>query len=93
MPIIPFLRGQAFDPELIEAMSTAFTKACDTLGLVDRADPVTEPCGTPSYRTCGTRYSRPNGALFHELLRDLKQIRSRPPCSGREHWGRSGLNA
>ena len=42
MPIIPFLRGQAFDPELIEAMSTAFTKACDTLGLVDRADPVTD---------------------------------------------------
>jgi hypothetical protein len=42
MPIIPFLRGQAFDPELIEAMSTAFTKACDTLGFDDRADPITE---------------------------------------------------
>ena len=42
MPIIPFLRGQAFDPELIEAMSTAFTNACETLGLIDRADPITE---------------------------------------------------
>ena len=40
MPIIPFLRGQVFDPELIEAMSTAFTKACDALGLVERADPI-----------------------------------------------------
>ena len=43
MPIIPFLRGQVFDPELIEAMSMAFTKACDTLGLVDRADPIDRP--------------------------------------------------
>ena len=42
MPITPFLRGQAFEPELIEAMSTAFTKACETLGLIDRADPITE---------------------------------------------------
>ncbi len=42
MPITPFLRNQAFDPDLIDAMSAAFTQACTTLGLVDRADPITE---------------------------------------------------
>jgi hypothetical protein len=42
MPITPFLRNQAFDPETIEVMSDAFTKTCATLGLKDRADPITE---------------------------------------------------
>ena len=42
MPITPFLRNQAFDPETIEVMSGAFTKACVTLGLKDRSDPLTE---------------------------------------------------
>ncbi len=42
MPITLFLQNQAFDPEIIEDMSAAFTDACTTLGLVDRADPLTE---------------------------------------------------
>lgn len=42
MPITPFLHSQAFDPETIEVMSLAFTKACASLGLTDRADPITE---------------------------------------------------
>ncbi len=41
MPIIPFLRGQAFDPETIEAMAAAFSKTCDALGLIERTDPIT----------------------------------------------------
>ena len=41
MPIIPFLKGQAFDPELVEAMGAAFSKTCDALELADRTDPVT----------------------------------------------------
>jgi len=41
VPIIPFLKGQAFDPELVEAMGAAFTKICDALELADRTDPVT----------------------------------------------------
>ncbi len=40
MPIIPFLRGQAFDPETIEAMAAAFSKTCDALGLIERTDPI-----------------------------------------------------
>ena len=41
MPITPFLRGQAFDPELIELMGAAFSKTCDELGLAERSDPIT----------------------------------------------------
>ncbi len=40
MAIIPFLKGQAFDPELVEAMGDAFSKTCDALGSVERADPI-----------------------------------------------------
>jgi hypothetical protein len=42
MPITPFLRGQAFDPELIEAMSLAFENACSSLGLSVGVDPMTQ---------------------------------------------------
>lgn len=42
MPITPFLRNQAFDPDAIEEMSSAFAKACANLGLSDKADPITE---------------------------------------------------
>jgi hypothetical protein len=41
VPIRPFLAGQAFDPETIEAMSAAFTAACADLGLTVRDDPAT----------------------------------------------------
>jgi hypothetical protein len=41
VPITPFLKGQAFDPELVEAMGTAFSKTCDALGLAERSDPIT----------------------------------------------------
>ena len=42
MPITPYLRGQAFDPEMIKVMSDAFTEARRTLGLKDRDDKLTE---------------------------------------------------
>ena len=35
MPITPFLRGQAFDPELVNAMGAALSK------LTERTDPIT----------------------------------------------------
>jgi elongation factor P hydroxylase len=41
MPITPFLKGQAFDPELVNAMGAAFSKTCDALGLTQRTDPLT----------------------------------------------------
>lgn len=42
MPITPFLSGQAFEPETLRAMATAFERACDKLGLTIRHDPATE---------------------------------------------------
>jgi hypothetical protein len=41
MPITPFLRGQAFDPEVIGVMSKAFVSTCEALGI-DRLDPTAE---------------------------------------------------
>ena len=41
MPITPFLRGQAFDPELVNAMGAAFSETCDALGLTKHTDPIT----------------------------------------------------
>jgi hypothetical protein len=42
MPITPFLRGQAFDPETVEAMGKAFVTTCEALGLTDRTDAMTK---------------------------------------------------
>jgi hypothetical protein len=41
-PITPFLRGQAFDPETVEAMATAFVTTCEALGLSNRDDATTQ---------------------------------------------------
>ncbi len=41
VPITPFLKGQAFDPEVVEAMGAAFAKTCDALDLTKRTDPIT----------------------------------------------------
>jgi elongation factor P hydroxylase len=41
VPITPFLKGQAFDPELVSAMGAAFSNTCDALGLTKRTDPIT----------------------------------------------------
>lgn len=41
MPIRRFLGGQAFQPELIQQMSTAFIRACEALRLELVDDPAT----------------------------------------------------
>lgn len=41
MPIRRFLAGQAFQPELIQQMSTAFVRACEALRLELVDDPAT----------------------------------------------------
>jgi hypothetical protein len=46
MPITRFIQGAAFDPEQVESLSAAFTKACHELGLVDRTDPLVEIVAT-----------------------------------------------
>ncbi len=42
MPITPFLRNQAFDPETIEVMGKAFVLTREALGLSARSDAMTE---------------------------------------------------
>jgi hypothetical protein len=42
MPITPFLRGHAFDPDTLKNMGDAFTQACAELGLNGREDRLTE---------------------------------------------------
>lgn len=41
-PITPFLRGQAFDPETVEAIGKALVTTRDALGLSDRDGAVTK---------------------------------------------------
>jgi hypothetical protein len=41
MPIRPFLAGQAFEPEAINAMSVAFERTCSALSLSLVDDPAT----------------------------------------------------
>ena len=42
VPITPFLKGQAFQPETVRAMGAAFDTACRRLRLAHRIDPATE---------------------------------------------------
>jgi hypothetical protein len=42
MSLTPYLKGGVFQPQQIEAMTTAFEAVCRTLQLVDRDDPLTE---------------------------------------------------
>ena len=41
-PITPFLQGQAFDPETVQAMANALVMTCEALGLSDRDDAMTQ---------------------------------------------------
>ncbi len=42
MPIRRYLQGQAFDPDTVRVMGTAFEKVCQQLGIVDNHDAVTK---------------------------------------------------
>ena len=41
-PITPFLQGQAFDPETVQAVANALVATCEALGLSDRDDAMTQ---------------------------------------------------
>jgi len=42
MSVAPFPSDQSFDPETLDAMSSAVAKVCAELGLTSRADRLTE---------------------------------------------------
>jgi hypothetical protein len=75
MPITAFLDNEAFEPELIEAMSAAFTEACSTLGLADRTDPITEIVARKVIEAaqCGLRTRT---ALYQSAMREFSPATS-----------------
>jgi hypothetical protein len=64
MPITPFLRGQAFDPETVEAMGTALVTTCDALGLSDRNDAMTQLVAEKDHRIGGARIKKSDRLAF-----------------------------
>ena len=40
--VIPFLRGQGFEPEVVKNMSLAFDRVCELLGLTTKCDTATK---------------------------------------------------
>jgi hypothetical protein len=46
LPITPFLKDHAFEPEVTRAMGIAFEDACRLLRLLDKADPAAEIVAT-----------------------------------------------
>lgn len=74
MPISPFLRNQAFDPETIEVMSSAFAEACASLGLADRSDRMTELIARQIIEAA-QRGIRNQTALY---LSAMQEFKSRP---------------
>ena len=42
MPIQPYLQGQAFDPDTIRVMGSAFENVCKQLRILDKDDAVTK---------------------------------------------------
>ncbi len=71
MPITPFLTGQAFDPEAVRAMSTAFDNVCKTLQLRAGADPASEVVAKKIIELA-QRGVRDPVALGERVLRELE---------------------
>ena len=71
MPITPFLHNHAFEPDVIEEMSAAFTGACKNLGLIDRADPLTEIVAQRVIQLA-QRGIRTKAELYAMTVKDLK---------------------
>jgi hypothetical protein len=74
MPITPFLRGQAFDPETIEVMSKAFVTTCEALGLSDRNDAMTQLVAEKIIELA--QYGYKNPTALH--LAAIKEFKSSP---------------
>jgi hypothetical protein len=80
MPITPFLRGRAFDPETVVAMSRAFRSACRALGLRDRDDALNKMVAEYVINLAQTGVITPT-ALYMLTVMEFKgnQAQSIPP--------------
>ena len=75
MPIRPFLADQAFDPEVITAMSLALQRACDALRL-KAIDDIATRLIAEKLIELAQRGIRDPDTLASMLLEDLKPDRS-----------------
>jgi hypothetical protein len=75
MPIRPFLADQAFDPELITAMSLALQRACDALRLKLIDDAATRLVAEKIINLAQRGIGDPN-TLASMVLEDLQPDRS-----------------
>jgi len=76
MLITPFVHGETFDPDIINAMSQAYQKACRTLGLADRDDGLTRLVGKHIVELAQKGVYTPL-ALY---LRTVEEFRDRAPA-------------
>ncbi len=73
MPITSFLRDdQAFDSVLVKAMLAAFDHATRDLGLVSRADPITELVAEKIIETA-QQGVRTETALYLSVMEELQR--------------------
>ena len=70
-PIIPFLEGQAFEPEAIEAMGKALATTCETLGLNARDDAMTQLVAEKIIQLAQRGLKNPT-ALHSAAIKELK---------------------
>ena len=75
MPICPLLTDQAFDPEVITAMSLALERACDALRL-KAIDDIATRLVAEKLIELAQRGIRDPDTLASMLLEDLKPDRS-----------------
>ena len=70
-PIIPFLHGQAFDPETIEAMGKAFVTTREALGLSDHTAAMTNLVAEKIIELAERGLKTPT-ALFLAAIKEFK---------------------
>ena len=73
MPIYPLRHGQAFEPELIEAMATALEDTLRILQVTDRKDPLNELIAKRIIRIAQTGEHDPQRIREH-VLQSLNHI-------------------
>ena len=72
MPITPYLRGQAFDPETIKVMSAALEQVCADLGISDmRKNPAAEIIAESIIQQA-QRGVRTQAALYSATIAEFK---------------------
>jgi hypothetical protein len=82
MPIYPLLYGQAFGPELIDAMALALEDTLRVLRLTDRDDPLVNLVAKRIIRIAQTGEHDP-GRMRERVLQSLSHV-LRDACDGAE---------